>query len=746
MLPCSAKIYEGSEDYLFISYSHRDKELVFPILEALSEKGYRLWYDEGIDPGTEWPETIATHLEKAAVCLAFVSSNSAQSNNCRREINFALSKNLGFLSVILEDIKLSPGLEMQLSAYQSIHYFTSPDFEHFKKKLFGTALLDSCRADGVPEAKTKPAPAADKTDAGKEPEDGGKKKKKPGKGKLALILALVALIVAGAVCAPFLFKKGGKNKGFDDPVHVKLTADESWSEEETAAAVSELEARLTLLAGEGGYTLTPSEQTPGEYQLVMPRAVLHDNGIMDVLRCYLTRPINLFAADAERVETARDGYYTSEALKSVAIDRTDIKSLEQKTGVVKGFNAGEKGIENAENGYPYLEMTLDDSVIKQIDKLGVEVVIAFDVDVSNAWYYLDTVRDENNVFYLVDKDTAFSDLLYHNLTSEPLPGAFGVLPDPLDDVIWETEGAAEFGTQQRNAEQLAQEQTATYFLIGSSDTSDGELVDDAKELKARLDLLGEPYAFGKMTDDKYPIFAVRTAASRSDPVLMRLVGTKYDSYLKLRAGYLESPSAYKGATDMFSADETAGTVTIRDTTEHLNNLAAETKEDGKAVITLCVDGTPLLQTTGAELKKTISQGELRLLTFAGSGTDIGNRAAGLAALMNRVVKDNQLHYKFECDTGLVRHNSIYLTHVFDPDANGNAADDSALLCNTTNTDKLAITSGADTTLADVKAGTLTANAGGSIATKNVTVELVPIKEFTRTRRRTRTLPQTSATV
>lgn len=45
--------YEGSENYIFVSYAHKDTEEVFPIMESLRRRGYRLWYDDGIAPGSE---------------------------------------------------------------------------------------------------------------------------------------------------------------------------------------------------------------------------------------------------------------------------------------------------------------------------------------------------------------------------------------------------------------------------------------------------------------------------------------------------------------------------------------------------------------------------------------------------------------------------------------------------------------------------------------------------------------------
>ena len=54
--------YEGKEPYIFVSYAHKDSPAVFHIVEQLSARGYRIWYDEGIEPGSEWPEYIANHL------------------------------------------------------------------------------------------------------------------------------------------------------------------------------------------------------------------------------------------------------------------------------------------------------------------------------------------------------------------------------------------------------------------------------------------------------------------------------------------------------------------------------------------------------------------------------------------------------------------------------------------------------------------------------------------------------------
>ncbi len=137
--------YEGKEPYIFISYSHRDSSTVLPVIRALVDLGFRIWYDDGIDPGSEWPESIAAHLSGCSVCIAFISPNYIVSNNCKRELNFALSRNKGFISVILSEMELTPGMEMQISTYQSLMKYRYLSEKDFIDKLSDADILIPCR-------------------------------------------------------------------------------------------------------------------------------------------------------------------------------------------------------------------------------------------------------------------------------------------------------------------------------------------------------------------------------------------------------------------------------------------------------------------------------------------------------------------------------------------------------------------------------------------------------------------------
>ena len=124
--------YADDEPFVFISYSHRDSANVFPIIKRLHDTGHRVWYDQGIDPGSEWPEYIAEKLNAAALVICFLSRNAIGSANVRREIHFALDRQKPFISVYLEDFEMSLGLQLQLGSLQAVflHRYANPDEFH----------------------------------------------------------------------------------------------------------------------------------------------------------------------------------------------------------------------------------------------------------------------------------------------------------------------------------------------------------------------------------------------------------------------------------------------------------------------------------------------------------------------------------------------------------------------------------------------------------------------------------------
>lgn len=182
------KVYEGSEPYIFISYAHKDSDRVLPVIEFLQKEGFRVWFDAGIEVGTEWPEYIAEHLYNCECAIAFVSRNFAKSRHCVKELRFAVSKEKNIFAVYLEDFEMSLGMQMQLEDVQAMFSYRHKTKESFMKTLAASRIIQPCRAlsEAVTERNTEPvnvensktAIAVDKEAEKAEPEFERKTKKK----------------------------------------------------------------------------------------------------------------------------------------------------------------------------------------------------------------------------------------------------------------------------------------------------------------------------------------------------------------------------------------------------------------------------------------------------------------------------------------------------------------------------------------------------------------------------------------
>ena len=136
------KPYTGDGDYIFISYSHKDKEQVYPVIDHFIEKGYHIWYDEGIDPGTEWDENIANHLKGCIGIFAFLSENYLNSENCKDELNYARDLGKERVLIYLEPVELPAGMAMRLNRIQAIHKYKYNDQGDFFTELTKAPMFE----------------------------------------------------------------------------------------------------------------------------------------------------------------------------------------------------------------------------------------------------------------------------------------------------------------------------------------------------------------------------------------------------------------------------------------------------------------------------------------------------------------------------------------------------------------------------------------------------------------------------
>lgn len=190
--------YEGTQPYIFVSYAHKNDAAVLEIIGTLQSRGFRVWYDEGIEAGSEWPESIASHLERAQLVLAFLSPAYLCSDNCRKEMHYALTKKKPVINVFLEQTELSPGMEMQIGNLFALMKYTYPSEEYFYDKLFSAELLDADKFAG--EAPAEP-PKAAKPRREKAVKPAKAPKPERAMKKRGIAAAIIAVVLAGCLIA-----------------------------------------------------------------------------------------------------------------------------------------------------------------------------------------------------------------------------------------------------------------------------------------------------------------------------------------------------------------------------------------------------------------------------------------------------------------------------------------------------------------------------------------------------------------
>lgn len=148
--------YEGNYPYIFVSYAHADGAAM-PIIRALADEGYRVWYDDGIQAGSSFPEYIADHLFGCSCVLVLVSRSSLGSGWCRNEVEYALDLGRPVLPVYLEEVELPRDLQMRLGNVQALFWYSYDTDEEFNQRLFSERVLDPClTSDGRRRRGVKP--------------------------------------------------------------------------------------------------------------------------------------------------------------------------------------------------------------------------------------------------------------------------------------------------------------------------------------------------------------------------------------------------------------------------------------------------------------------------------------------------------------------------------------------------------------------------------------------------------------
>ena len=113
--------YEGSNPFIFISYSHSDTKRIYPILKRINEENYRFWYDDAMEVGEDFREELRAKIERCSAIMLFISRAAMESKYCGMEIITAYKYGRKIYPVYLEeDVEIPAAFKMILENLQHL--------------------------------------------------------------------------------------------------------------------------------------------------------------------------------------------------------------------------------------------------------------------------------------------------------------------------------------------------------------------------------------------------------------------------------------------------------------------------------------------------------------------------------------------------------------------------------------------------------------------------------------------------
>jgi formylglycine-generating enzyme len=87
---------------VFISYATADREHAKRLAKALEQRGWTVWWDRTILPGSDWQTVIERALDGSACAVVLWSRNSVDSSWVRAEAEDARQRNV-LIPALLHD-------------------------------------------------------------------------------------------------------------------------------------------------------------------------------------------------------------------------------------------------------------------------------------------------------------------------------------------------------------------------------------------------------------------------------------------------------------------------------------------------------------------------------------------------------------------------------------------------------------------------------------------------------------------
>jgi hypothetical protein len=145
--------FESCVYHLFLSYSYKNKEIVYKIQNRLEKLNYKIWIDAEDDDEYNW-ELTKQRIRESHIIICFISEDYCNSKSCFGELLYAYNKKKSVLPITF-DRDSCIDVRALLQNYDKFHSHKRPDtfepdtFEkHFKKLIITISkiLIQECIA------------------------------------------------------------------------------------------------------------------------------------------------------------------------------------------------------------------------------------------------------------------------------------------------------------------------------------------------------------------------------------------------------------------------------------------------------------------------------------------------------------------------------------------------------------------------------------------------------------------------
>ena len=218
---------------VFISYSTKDADTAFALLEIFESYGLECWIaPRNIPQGAQWAEEIDKAIQNARVFVVIVSSHSIESKQVPKEVALAVSACESIFPFRIDDTGLQGTFRYYLSDYQ----FTDATSDAKQKMTELAEIICSSLGKAIPEKEAEKEPVSEKA-PGPVSASPSQTPSKANSGK-PLLIGLIAAAVIAVILGIAIFGKGNRSRDAGDQTSSAVQED---SPEENTASENKTE-------------------------------------------------------------------------------------------------------------------------------------------------------------------------------------------------------------------------------------------------------------------------------------------------------------------------------------------------------------------------------------------------------------------------------------------------------------------------------------------------------------------------